>query len=224
MPTLKLKSDFGAVIKTASAACYFLTAAFSESGWALDENRLWLPVSHEKLFLDLKKAAEKTEALDRCKEVVRGTIDLRRSKAEHPIYRIQCRQSNLRTYNEMVDGLSFETLTTKVEKVEELSEADKEALRLEEERKQAEALQELKDGYRESCLNELASKTKLFKQKVLLDPVPEPVEFASEKAKFYIDFDSVDLNEISLKYRAICIAQQDESVEIHIRKRREDPK
>src|SRR5687768_15959346 len=80
--------------------------------FALDSQRLWLPTRYQTLYLPLVKAAETAESLDRCVTVIEGTIDLEQSRPEHPIYRILCRQENGRTYNEMVDGLTFATLTT----------------------------------------------------------------------------------------------------------------
>lgn len=187
---------------------------------AVDESRLWMPSNYERQYLDLKKAAEVAEELDRCVKVIRGTIDLNQSTKDKPIYRIQCRQENGRTYNEMVDGLSFDTLTTPkvVEKV--LTADEIEAQRLEEERKRLEEIENTKQVFLQQCLTELESKSKLFINKRLLNDSPEPEEFSLEQAKYYLDFDAEDIHGVALKYRAICWVEP-EKTDLRIRTRRE---
>lgn len=196
-----------------------IALAASLSTYAVDESRLWLPSNYERQYLKLVSAAKAAESLDRCVKMIRGTIDLERSSSEHPIFRIQCRQENGRTYNEMVDGLSFETLTTPVVVEKQLSPDEIEALRLEEERKKLEALENAKLDFLSRCKTELASQSKLFIGKELLEDKPEPQEFSLESAKYYLDFNAEDINGVSLKYRAICWVG--ESVKLKIRTRRE---
>lgn len=190
------------------------------SSLALDESRLWLPSNYESLYLDLKAAAQKAELLDRCVTVMRGTLDLSQSSTVHPIYRIMCRQENGRTYNEMVDGLTFDTLTTVVPVVIALTDEEREAQRLEEERREQEVLERQKQSYLSECLAVLDEKTKLFIDKKVLREDIEPESFSMDEAKFYIDFDAKDVNGIALEYRAICVVAKEADTKIYIRKRR----
>lgn len=186
---------------------------------AVDESRLWVPTNYERQYLDLVKAAKAAESLDRCVSMIRGTIDIERSSQEHPIFRIQCRQESGRTYNEMVDGISFETLTTPVIVEQKLSAEELAALKLEEERERLENIEKTKVGFLDRCKVELDAKSRLFINMKLLNPEPEPQEFTLENAKYYLDFDAEDINGVALKYRAICWVG--ENVEIKIRTRRE---
>jgi len=71
-------------------------------GFALDESRLWLPVSYQDKYLELKQAALTALEKNKCTEVLRGTLDRDRSSEHRSIYRILCRQENGRTYNELI--------------------------------------------------------------------------------------------------------------------------
>jgi hypothetical protein len=174
--------------------------------YALDESRLWLAKNHEKLYLDLRAAAKSAEALERCVTVLRGTLDLEQSAPDHPIFRIQCRQENGRTYNEMVDGLSKETLTTKLEKPKELSEED---------------IAAQKQIFLDRCMQLFEAKTSLFKALKLKEGKPEPESFTMQEAKYYLDFDAENVEGQPLSYRTICMVTGDLPPEIHIRKRRD---
>lgn len=200
--------------------CLIVALAGSQSSTsiAVDESRLWLPTNFERKYLDLKQAAETAEGLERCVSVIRGTIDINRSTHEHPIYRIQCRQENGRTYNEMVDGLTFETLTTPVVVEVEKTPEELEALRLEEERKREEELARAKQDFLKQCLTEWENKTQLFINKKLLNSTPEPEEFSLDKAKYYLDFDAQDINSVDLSYRAICNVGEELEMVIRVRR------
>lgn len=189
--------------------------------FALDESRLWLPTNYEPLYLDLKAAAEAAECLDRCERVVRGTVDLYESKkAGHPIFRIQCRQPNNRTYNEMVDGLTKKTLTTPVIEEKALTPEELEAKRLEEERARQKVITERKELFLSRCRQAFDEKTTLFIQKNIVDLAPKPKVFEMEKAVYHLDFDAEDINGVALAYRAICVVEMEKPLEMHIRKRR----
>ena len=166
------------------------------SAFAVDESRLWIPTNFERQYLNLKNAAEAAESLDRCVEVVRGTIDLGRSTKELPIFRIQCRQENGRTYNEMVNGISFETLTTRV--------VDESQLTPEEQARRQQKLENAKKAFLNRCLAELESKTQLFINKKLLSQTHEPITFSLEQAEFVFDFDAEDINGVALEYTSTC--------------------
>ncbi len=181
-----------------------LPLAFSSNAEGVDESRLWVPKNYERIYLDLKDAAEAAEKLDRCVKVIRGTIDLEESTREHPIFRIQCRQNNGRTYNEMVDGLTKETLTT-VEVDESLVEIK---------------LEEQKALFWSQCKKAFEYKTRLFQGLVLKMESPEPEEFSLDAAKYVVEFDAEDMYGKALEYRAICTVKAEEEAKLTIRKRR----
>lgn len=170
----------------------------------LDESRLWLPKNYERIYLDLKESAKAALKLDRCVKVVRGTVDLEQSSKEHPIFRIQCRQENGRTYNEMVDGLSKKTLTT-VEIDESQDESE---------------LEERQKVFWRQCEKAFNTKTRLFQGLKVSEGGNVPREFSESSAKYVIDFDAEDMHGQSLQYRAICVAKMDEEPRIVVRKRR----
>ena len=193
-----------------------------QAGIAVDESRLWLPKNHEKHYLDLLAAARAAESLDRCRVVLRATIDLEKSVPAHPIFRILCRQDNGRTYNELVDGLSNKTLTTVIPEVTSLSEAELEALRIEQERLHALALEEQKTIFRDQCSRVLEDATRGMIDTRRLNENPEPLEFSLEHAHFEFDFDAKSIEGEVLNYRAVCVTgNAEKETELRVRKRRE---
>lgn len=188
---------------------------------SLDESRLWLPKRYEKLYLDLRDSARAAENLERCVMVLRGTLDLEKSTDQHPIFRIQCRQANGRTYNESVDGLSKETLTTKIEVPVALTEEELEMQRLEAQREHEKAMEALKLSYLNQCSSVFNEKTKLFNQLERVNEGDELLEFEESGAFFRFDFNALDVDGEILKYRASCWADEGEKVEIKFKKRRQ---
>ena len=186
---------------------------------AVEDERLWLPTSYERLYLDLKKAATKTEALERCDKVLRGGMDFQASQKNHPIFRIHCRQPNGRTYNELVDGLSFDTLTTIVTVEVPLTQEELEAQQLDEERRKQQLLDDQKQQFLDSCKKQLTAKTIMFEQITMVDDMPEPRSFSMETAEFVLDFDSEDMYGKALRYRAYCRVELEAEAQIKIRTR-----
>lgn len=193
----------------------------SSIGHALDEDRLWLPVRYQTLYLSLVKAASVAEELERCVSVVEGTLDLEQSKPEHPVYRIQCRQESGRTYNEMVDGLSFATLTT-VEVVEpELSAEEQEMLRVQEELRRQEEIARQKQDAWQVCRSQLLERTKLMMDltwQTEIEGEREPEVYSEEEIRFSVDFDARSMWEEPLHYTADCTLRNG-STEVVLRKR-----
>ena len=176
---------------------------------ALDESRLWLPTNYERQYLSLVSAAKAAESLDRCVEVVRGTIDLNQSTKDLPIFRIQCRQESGRTYNEMVNGLTFETITTPI--------IDESKLTPEEQARKLEELESAKKMFLNRCLAQLGEQTKLFINMKLLSESHDPSEFSLEQARYDFQFDAENMDGIGLSYVATCFVGED--VDIRIRAR-----
>jgi hypothetical protein len=191
------------------------------SALAVDEQRLWLPVRYQTHYLDLVKAAEAAEAHDRCVTVMEGTIDLEQSRPEHAIYRILCRQESGRTYNEMVDGLTFATFTTPKVVEPELTPEQQELLgQQEEEHRMMEIARRKSDAWA-VCRESLRERTRMMLELhwlVDLESAVEPVVFDDEMARFVVDFDARGMAGEALLYSAECsfIAG---AAEVRLRKR-----
>ncbi len=189
-------------------------ASFS---YSFDDKSLWLPGKYGSLFLDLKKAAQSAENLERCVTILRGTIDLDDSTSGHPVYRFLCRQSNGRTYNEMVDGLTFETLTTIIEVPVEPTAEELEALRLAEEKRKQEALDARILHLWSLCEAELALKVRLMNDIQWITEFPAvPDEITDESAVFTVDFDAKNVQGAALAYRAKCRFSENDALNVRI--------
>ncbi len=168
--------------------------------YGVDDKRLWLPAKYSRLFLELKRAAEEVEKIDRCVSVLRGTLDVDRSTKDKPIFRVLCRQPNGKTYNEMVDGTTFELLTTV----------------------ESEILDQRKEELWVKCKEKFARDTRLMKN-VSFDAEahpPEPDEFNDDKAIFSFDFSAEDSFGAKLNYRAKCLFSENDYLKLKISGRR----
>lgn len=179
--------------------------ALASSSAAVDESRLWLPVKDQIYYLQLKKAASAAEQLGRCTKVLEGTIDREQSKPEHPIFRILCMQATGRNYNEMVDGVTFETLTTYIPIVEEPTEEEHESKK------------RIRFGL---CHSALKSKTEFMTDlKWYFESYLEPTSYDGEVAVFQFDFDASNPSGDTLEYRAYCSSDALTPPKIRIKKR-----
>lgn len=187
---------------------------------ALDTSRLWLAQTHQKYYLDLVRAAQKAEALDRCDSVLAGTLDREQSQPDHPFFRILCRQHDGASYNEMVDGLTFETLTTVVIDPLPLTEEDKERLRLEEEARAKKALEQRKAEAWKVCTQQLLQHTHMMMNLVILtQSQPEPSSLSDTTIVFVTEFDAKDTWGKNLQYKAVCTVEGEGTVSTQVLKR-----
>lgn len=187
---------------------------------ALDTSRLWLAQTHQKYYLDLVRAARGAEALDRCESVLAGTLDREQSQVDHPYFRILCRQENGVSYNEMVDGLTFETLTTVVIDPPPLTEEEKERLRIEAEARAKLALEERKSIAWGECTSQLQQQTQMMMNLVVLtQSQPEPSMLSDTAIVFVTDFDAKDTWGKNLQYKAVCTVEDEGAVSTELSKR-----
>ena len=200
-------------------------ALWAVGAHALNEDRLWLPLSYQKLYLKLKDAAQAAEDLDRCVDVLDGTIDLERSTDNHPIFRIRCKQENGKTYSEMVDGITNETLTTPLIIKTEPTEAELEQRRLEEEKRKLEEKQARIQLLWNLCARTFHAKTKLMIN--LSGPKSEdelkPEVYDEEHAIFVFDFDAEDIAGGQLSFRGNCDVNDEQVLSFHMGKRPDLP-
>lgn len=187
---------------------------------ALDEERLWLPRSYQTLYLSLVDSALAAESLERCVDVLDGTIDLAQSTKDKPVFRIRCRQENGKTYSEMVDGISFKTLTTPQAEVEVLTADELELLKIEEARlREEERVAHLRRMWQE-CDHSIREKTRLMNNvKRLTEEMPEPQVKEDNQTIFTLDFDAEDISGEKLQYRVHCAIRDEQLVELSIGKR-----
>ncbi|WP_086933686.1 hypothetical protein [Agarilytica rhodophyticola] len=191
-------------VKSFFLTAYLIVGLCLRPVYAVDEKRLWLPTKYNVLFLDLKEAARVVEALEHCKTVLRGTIDIDQSREDHPIYRILCRKHDGRSYNEMVDGLTFKPLTSHKEiNVEEI-----EARKLH--------LWSL-------CEEAVKSKVKLIKDMEWVTELPvKPKVYEEAKVHFVANFDAKDGYGAPLRYRAFCSFGPEDALSVRISPRKSD--
>lgn len=216
---------------------------------AVDPSSLWLPTKYQKNYVALLESAESAESLDRCENVLEATIDLEQSKKKHPIFRILCRQKNGRSYNEMVDGLTFETLTTPKVVVVELTPEELEAQRLKEEKRKKAEIKALKHTFWEKCQKVTQEKALMMTGLVwLTKEEPEPQSYTESivsnatstvdddnssedkepstsevktkvEAVFCIDFDAKSVMGEKLQFQAVCHVDSEDGVEVLFKKR-----
>lgn len=217
-----MKDPTGNVQNFARNVFWGMSLLITTAAQAVEDDRLWLPSNFAEQFLDLKKAAESAEALERCQTVLQGTIDLEKSDKQRPIYRILCRQKNGASYNEMVDGLSFETLTTTSEQPEQMTPEELEAIRLEEERQLQEARENRIKSLWEVCHAAVKRKTAYMQEvKWLQELPPEPAEFTDTSVNFRVDIDAQSPSGDALKFVADCHFEESELKKMELSSRRE---
>jgi len=76
----------------------------------VDLDRLWLPSSYQRHLPRLYDAARNVQDLPGCAELIEGTSQLDRSRVDHPVFRLTCRDDDGETYSLLVDGPSQKLL------------------------------------------------------------------------------------------------------------------
>lgn len=187
---------------------------------SVDKSRLWLAISDQKYYLRLIQAAEAAESLARCTEVVEATLDSGQSRPGHPIFRILCLQPSGRSYNEMVDGLSFETLTTPKPVVVELTPEEQQRLVELERLRELKAIEDRKDKLWQSCERALIEKTRMMIDiEWLQKDRPELDHFDDEGARFSSHFNARSLMGEPLRYTAVCDVTDEEVKSVSLGRR-----
>ncbi|MBX2857330.1 MAG: hypothetical protein KTR17_01605 [Cellvibrionaceae bacterium] len=189
---------------------------------AVDDSRLWLPGRYQSLFVDLKQAAQSAGNLDKCHKVLSGTLDLDQSSAEKPIFRILCRKPNGKTYNEMVDGVSKQTLTT-LQGSEAVLNLDAliDLRQREGASRKVQVINEQIKLFWPVCKNAFLKRTsQMINVKTFFEGDIDPVEYQQWQLTFQFDFDAEDPSGAPLKYEATCRIRSLKDFDIEIRSRR----
>lgn len=178
--------------------------------FALDDSRLWLPKSYQTFYVSLVNAALAAEETDRCVTVLEGTLDLDQSTPERPVFRILCRQESGVSYNEMVDGTDYKTLTTP---------ASKDSYWSEESRRRRER-ERLMETYWHLCQTEIARQTRLMNELQWLTPMPAvPSSETDGRVSYILDFDAKTPEGRPLHYRLQCAVSESEGATVSILRR-----
>lgn len=190
--------------------CVALSGLGAFNADALDDSRLWLPKSYRSHYVALVNAALAAEATNRCVTVLEGTIDLTLSSQEKAVFRILCRQESGVSYNEIVDGDSYETLTTPTQSDSYWSED----ARLERE------MQVRKKEFWSRCDAMLKVRTRLMNDLQWVSEVPSPpVTISETSAEYLVDFDAKTPEGTILKYRARCSVSDSQDAQVEITRR-----
>lgn len=200
------------------ASSWLLGGTAGSNVHGLDESRLWLAHSHSKYHIRLVRAAKTVEIMDRCQEVIEGTLDTAQSRSEKPMFRILCRQRNGKSYNEMVDGMTFEVITRPKPVARESSSGQLQLSAVElreraEQRRRARTLWQL-------CDKAIRNRSKLMMEFKWASPsAPKPLSIDAGSAVFEAYFDAKDIWGQGLFYKANCKVEADKVVQLLITKK-----
>lgn len=185
---------------------------------ALDEERLWLPRNYEHLYLDLKELAIAVEASDRCETVLRGTLDFDASVfPDDPVFRILCRGTNGRTYNQMTMPKKIWTES----EIEENKERKAKALLLLQNEMQAKCDIRLSKDI--ALFNALQRKQASFSLiKFTYSRFSDDFVVLDSQGVLQMDFDAMDMYDVKLEYRAMCYIEGGTITKMAIKKREKD--
>ncbi|BFM05472.1 hypothetical protein [Halioxenophilus aromaticivorans] len=169
-------------------------------GQARDVN-LWLPGRYKQYMPQLENAVAKVGAEESCQKVVRGELMESQSKAEQPVFRIICRDDNLKTYATLMNGLSLEVLHSSGE------------THIEQKKRHL-------PHYARVCLKDLKAKAeRLRKPRFPEGAGLKPTLFTGQRVEFEVDFSSQSLSGNDLEYRGYCAFEDMANYETEIRPR-----
>ncbi|WP_317931250.1 hypothetical protein [Halioxenophilus sp. WMMB6] len=151
------------------------------------KQKLWLPASYARYMGDLIQSAQQVSQFETCRQVIRGELLESQSTAEHPVFRVLCRDQQGQSYAVLVDGDSYEDLHAHVDPpIEEQKGPDL-------------------PQYARVCVTELKAKVHR-----MIKPVwPEsdslaPTLLNDDVVDFEVDFTAENAEGILLKYRGYC--------------------
>lgn len=188
-----------------------LLAYFSiapQYGLAVDESRLWLPVSYLGLLPELRKAAQTQEGFPACLKVIEGTLKIAKDSRTNPIFSIKCR---------MESGSSYISLVEAKTQKEIFSQRPSKA--------GGPSNKELRSFWK-ICKREVDRKTQVLNGRVMIKEHVEPEIIKAEREeepdiyRFYVDLDAKGRAGNPLYYRATCDfkSRKDFSVKVGARR------
>lgn len=176
----------------------------------LDASVLWLPLKYKPLQTKLFNAALAALDQPRCIEVKSGTVDLRQSSAEVPVFRILCKEASGLTYTETVTAEGYQSLTP-------LKSARKSCHALVKEKtKLMQSLTWLPPKPQASYPNEQAALRAANKGEAQITTDAD----GNRHERYQWDFDAASPSGESLHYRAVCTAVNGEDAKVKIKARR----
>ncbi len=220
-----------------------------ESAKPIPESQLLLPRSYQDHLPALQESARLALSTERCVRLLQGGLQLDRSRPEHPVFRILCRDAHQQSYAMLIDGLSFH-LIDDTRPGGSISFADLQAeLEAERQRQQILEAQQAEQLLREAeirqnaemhrlaqeaiaqeaarltglwdvCQRQLALKVRAMRELVWITrEMPEAHMGDDKRLRFYVDFDAEDLYRKPLHYRAVCDILSDDDHLVTIRPR-----
>ena len=176
-----------------------MLAAGSASVAALDDEVLWLPASYQvKLAPELREAALRLEATERCERLMRGSLHDSTRGIDNAVFLLVCRDTQHKTYSVLADANTLE-LTYVV---------PPEPPAVEEEQPQPDAAELLRarvDALRQECEQLFVRKTRFMKKLKRVQAGSEDPQVDEQGAiTIYIPFDAESLQGKPLNYAAEC--------------------
>lgn len=191
---------------------FSLFMIFSIPVAALNSSALWLPAAYQKLAPELRQAALKLEADERCEKVLRGSLHDSTRSLEEATFLLICRDPGRRTFSVLADAntLELEFPIAEIQLAEEAVKSSDEVLR------------ERVELLRGECEQLFNQKTRFMKSLHRIDEgAPAVPEVEGEQISFFMPFDAQSLQGNPLRYEAICSsAAEAEAATFSIRARR----
>ena len=202
------KSSVRQTMRSRFALSVLVLLLGSMSASALDDNVLWLPASYQmKLAPELRQAALKLEATERCARVLRGSLHDSTRGIEHAVFLLVCRDPQMKTFSVLADANTLE-LTLVVPEKEEVSEAEQE----EPQPDPAEILKARIDALRQECEELFVRKTRFMKKLKRVEVArTDPQVDEQGDIRLSIPFDAESLQGKPLNYVAECSSAAEEA-------------
>lgn len=180
--------------------------SFSPVVYAINRDQLWLPREYYRHFRKLYSAAEMSEATEKCKQVVAGTLSQERSTKQHPIFVVTCRDKQRKTFAYIVDGLTLDILNKP--KALDPEAAAQEALR-----------KRLANQW-DSCFQQIKQRTKSLSGITgLKSSVPDASVDENDNPRFETGFNASSKQGLALQFEVICQYENQSQKKVWINRR-----
>ncbi len=170
--------------------CYF-TLVIPLNAWAVDDSRLWLPLSYLDFMPQLQEVAALAESTERCDEVIEGTLRQGKGTKENPVLSVHCRTPDNSTYFTLYEAKTLKEVFTQRPGAGSRGPSNKELA-----------------SYWAVCKSDVQRKTNVLNERKLIKEHsdPEVIEKEGEETiyRYCIDFDAVGQMGNTVNYRAIC--------------------
>ncbi|MFL0795912.1 MAG: hypothetical protein K6L73_00240 [Cellvibrionaceae bacterium] len=188
---------------------FSLLSLYSVAGLAIDESKLWLPLSYMDFMPKLKEAAELEKNTGFCEKLVEGTLRQGKGTKDNPVLSVHCRTADNSTYFTLYEAKTLKEIFTQRPGAGSRGPSQKELA-----------------SYWAVCKADVQKKTSVLNDRKLIKEHsdPELIETDGEQTiyRFCIDFDAVGQVGNPLKYRAICDFKSRTEYTVKVGARREN--